>query len=319
MMTQENIPYTADEIKAMVKTCEKYNKALDMAKKIYNSEFKPDEAVVLSKYLLLLFPELKENEDEKNIKDLIDELKCSLRSANCQNEACNGGHEKRIALLEWSINWLEKQKPNTRKREIDDAYLQGICDAKHEIEKQGEPPRTDIEIPFGAKDSELQEVSYDIPKGFYAEIKDNRVVIKKTTFKVGNWVVKNGIVVKILDKQKYGFVGLDVDGNDFFCNYGHTDSMRLWNISDAKDGDVLLEEETGEPFIYNGNRAIYFSGYFLGAYCGIYNGEFNQLGNNHHWGKNSYPATKEQRDLLFQKMKEAGYIWDNEKKELKLL
>lgn len=40
---------------------------------------------------------------------------------------------------EEALTWLEKQgeKKNTRKREIDDAYLQGICDAKHEIKKQG--------------------------------------------------------------------------------------------------------------------------------------------------------------------------------------
>ncbi len=56
------------------------------------------------------FPELKESENEKNIKDLIDELKCSLRAANCQNYACGEGHEKRIALLKWGIAWLEKQK-----------------------------------------------------------------------------------------------------------------------------------------------------------------------------------------------------------------
>jgi len=36
-----------------------------------------------------------------------------------------------------------------------------------------------IEIPFGAKDSELQEATYYIPKGFHAEIDDNKVVIKK--------------------------------------------------------------------------------------------------------------------------------------------
>ena len=29
------------------------------------------------------------------------------------------------------------------------------------------------------------------------------------------------------------------------------------------------------------------------------------------------PATKEQRDLLFQKMREAGYEWNEEKKELR--
>lgn len=38
-----------------------------------------------------------------------------------------------------------------------------------------------------------------------------------------------------------------------------------------------------------------------------------------HFGELSsvFPATKEQRDLLFQKMEEAGYEWDAEKKELK--
>ena len=35
------------------------------------------------------------------------------------------------------------------------------------------------DIPFGAKDSELQEVFYHIPEGFHAEIDGNKVVIKK--------------------------------------------------------------------------------------------------------------------------------------------
>ena len=33
--------------------------------------------------------------------------------------------------------------------------------------------------------------------------------------------------------------------------------------------------------------------------------------------KEIYPATKEQRELLFKKMKEAGYEWDSDKKELR--
>ena len=33
--------------------------------------------------------------------------------------------------------------------------------------------------------------------------------------------------------------------------------------------------------------------------------------------KEFHPATKEQRDFLFQKMHEAGYEWDADKKELK--
>lgn len=39
--------------------------------------------------------------------------------------------------------------------------------------------KNEIEIPFGAKDSELQEATYYIPKGFYAEIDNDKVVIKK--------------------------------------------------------------------------------------------------------------------------------------------
>ena len=37
-----------------------------------------------------------------------------------------------------------------------------------------------IEIPFGAKDSELQEVTFHIPNGYHAEINGNAVVIKKS-------------------------------------------------------------------------------------------------------------------------------------------
>jgi hypothetical protein len=37
----------------------------------------------------------------------------------------------------------------------------------------------ETEIPYGAKDSELQEDTYYIPKGFHAEIDDDKVVIKK--------------------------------------------------------------------------------------------------------------------------------------------
>ena len=80
-----------------------YDKALKVAHRLY-------EQGTITESLSYIFPELKESEGEKNIKDLIDELKCSLRAANCQNDACGGGHEKRIALLEWSIAWIEKQK-----------------------------------------------------------------------------------------------------------------------------------------------------------------------------------------------------------------
>lgn len=120
MVTQENIPYTADEIKAMVKTCEKYNKALETVQEILSSGVDAIRIKTLKLRLQSVFPELKE--DERNIKNLIDELKYSLRAAICQNNACGGGHEKRIALLKWGIAWLEKQgkqKPTDDAKKLD--------------------------------------------------------------------------------------------------------------------------------------------------------------------------------------------------------
>ena len=37
----------------------------------------------------------------------------------------------------------------------------------------------------------------------------------------------------------------------------------------------------------------------------------------HHCGTTACPATKEQRELLFKVMYDAGYVWDAEKKELR--
>ena len=40
------------------------------------------------------------------------------------------------------VAWLEKQRTSYTKRDVDDAYLKGICDAKQELEKQGKQSST---------------------------------------------------------------------------------------------------------------------------------------------------------------------------------
>lgn len=270
--------------------CEqRYNNALERARiglhdcNLLDCDDMTRRAVITTIYHL--FPELIEDEDERIRKGIIRNLQYLMdRSEGFVKED-----------LQERIAWLEKQNPAWSEKDKNLLNrLIGVLD--------------------GTNEEDYHEGWED---KFVPWLKSLKERMQPQQFEVKDWVILNGIVAQILDKQKYGFVGLDTDGKDFFCNYGHTDSMRLWTISDAENGDVLLEEETGEPFIYNGNRAIYFSGYFLGAYCGIYNGKFNPYGNTHHWGENSCPATKEQRDLLFAKMHDAGYAWDSEKKELK--
>lgn len=78
------------------------------------------------------------------------------------------------------MDWLEKQGTSYTKMDVDDAFVEGMAFAKDELEKQGgQKHALDIEIPFGAKDSELQEATYLIPEGFHAEIEGDKVVIKK--------------------------------------------------------------------------------------------------------------------------------------------
>lgn len=97
-----------------------------------------------------------------------------------------------------------------------------------------------------------------------------------------------------------------------WIGFSFEEDMHLWTLEDAKDGNILAT--SAGAFIYNGKRG----GSCPGSYCGINTlGRF-QTGSETHWtGKTVNPATNEQRDTLFAKMKEAGYEWDAEKKELK--
>ena len=90
--------------------------------------------------------------------------------------------------------------------------------------------------------------------------------------------------------------------------------FKEWTIKDAKDGDVLVASD-GSVFIYAGSTDRHAKCYVaLTKY-----GTFNLKGGNWEDKYSVHPATKEQRDLLFQKMKEEGYEWDADKKELKII
>ena len=100
-----------------------------------------------------------------------------------------------------------------------------------------------------------------------------------------------------------------------FINSATLDKLyHLWTIQDAKDGDVLSYRDGRWSFIYKGIvTEDTFKYYALLSEKGItLNGAaFSRLSSC------ITPATKEQRDLLFQKMKETGYEWDAENKQLR--
>ena len=134
-------------------------------------------------------------------------------------------------------------------------------------------------------------------------------------FHEGDWVIYNNDICQIVKREE----GCNKLVTQFGVekepvNERNLSTAKLWDISDAKDGDVLqLGIVTAIFQKYIGNN--------YKCYCSVYNGEFeipSQDGDDNIYGcYNATPATKEQRDLLFQKMKEAGYEWVSQKKELR--
>ena len=96
--------------------------------------------------------------------------------------------------------------------------------------------------------------------------------------------------------------------------------FRLWTIADAKEGDVLICGNQTFLFKCIEEKQVYCYGYiWRNEYKEMIGFQFCNQPNQLYCYTDAVmsPATKEQRDTLFTKMKEAGYEWDADKKELK--
>jgi hypothetical protein len=171
--------------------------------------------------------------------------------------------------------------------------------------------------------SKMKEAGYkwDAEKKELKAIEEKPANDIEPKFKVGDWCIDNEDdtifqIVRVLDNT-YNY--RTIEGEKYFCtHYSLENDARLWTIQDAKDGDVLATLDhilIFEKFLSK-DGGVSYCHYDFGCSRPQFN--FNK-DDNWYFGKEAkvYPATKEQRDLLFQKMKEAGYEWDAEKKELK--
>lgn len=73
-------------------------------------------------------PKFKEGEDERIRKHLINCVTRTIPEADAFKEISK----------EQILAWLKKQGTSYTKKDVDDAYLKGVCDTKKELEKQGE-------------------------------------------------------------------------------------------------------------------------------------------------------------------------------------
>ena len=136
-------------------------------------------------------------------------------------------------------------------------------------------------------------------------------------FKVGDWITDGNITIQIeaIKNDCYLYCG-----DCALYSIKTADKVyHLWTINDAKDGDVLsyvTDEEDLWIMIY---WSLYkpYEGH-VHYHALLVNDYFSDKGTCCICIDDLKPATKEQRDLLFAKMKDSGYEWDADNKKLKL-
>lgn len=305
-------------MKTIEEKAKAYDSIIEKANKMHSENCEACKACIEE-----LIPELAESEDKRIRKALISILKSDF--------------EKDTTIFNISvgeiIDWLERQGESYTKKDVDNAYLEGMAFAKDELDKQNEQkPIAKMSVSdelyehirntCACIDDAISCNNIKDIRDFLAQARTDSSIaldmvrILKPKFKVGDWVVyyRNDSSREVL--QVYDIR----DGRYYFTDNVHfswsvkecDEKSHLWTIQDAKDGDVLAEHETIVLFkeIEGLNIRCYCTYHYLGYNPTLH---VDTLQN-----KNPYrPATKKQRDLLFQKMNEAGYEWDAEKKELK--
>ena len=282
----------------MVDYKEKYEVALEKAR-VYHAKLVTN----LQKEVEDIFPELKENEDERVRKEILDYFK------QFDNQELRG-----VDISSW-ITWLEKQNKELEPCEpwSDEQTRRNLMTFLKSLGA--------TELPMSSYNRYIE----------YLEKQGKHTVVNKNNLKIekGKWyvctqtfvlrgkivVIKGSTYQAREDNAIYGEDGcLFIDKHDGKAY----EYFKAWTIQDAKPGDVLATLDYILIFkeLTKNDGGVSYCHYDFTAY----RPQFNWLEDkNWYFGKEAkvYPATKEQRDLLFKKMHEAGYEWDAEKKELK--
>ena len=274
----------------------RYDEAYKVAKNIHI--FSSDLAEI--KRMEEIFPELKEESEDERIRKRI----CKLLWDNAPYEEAQE-----------YIAWLEKQ--NEQKP---------VIEMKTPEESLGIDSETYNKIVdeciYGEQKlaNKIEPKDYSSIDPHFFKTTDN----VESKFHEGDWITNGDYTWKIVEVKPLDYILQSQDGNIIVDTISYVDEQfHSFTIQDAKPGDVFVNQNGEMPFIFKEckNNHIY-------CYCGYTNRKdifFDRFvdseGEELHWlnlyHEQAYPATKEQHDTLFAKMKEAGYEWDAEHKQLK--
>ena len=262
----------------------RYDEAIEKFDVILNLDIVKESGTIFADDVRKILPELKESDDERIRKGLLYVIK----------------HHPTLPTeeVEEYIAWIEKQGKNNM----------GISEA------------TKKKLEDNLNKALEKETPESWNKFLDEQCEQNPADKVEPKFKVGD-IITNGEIIGKVDENEnnkyHGWFGYDKDLSVHYADIPDVENWHLWTIQDAKDGDVLVNKDASyivvfKRFNYSEDDIDRFKSYF---HCR--EGIFSSI-ENVGWCCNGFhPATKEQRDLLFLKMKEAGYEWDAEKKELK--
>ena len=158
-------------------------------------------------------------------------------------------------------------------------------------------------------------------QGLWKLVEQNPTDKIETKFKVGDWIItsENKVLqITSIEDTSYRFNNESRYWEIYYCDK----ECRLWTIQDAKDGDVLYAKGTKDSYFreYIFNFSLFTEDNVISTNFGydVFHGTFDtklsRFGREEDFVSVT-PASKEQRDLLFTKMKEVGYEWANKKEE----
>ena len=104
--------------------------------------------------------------------------------------------------------------------------------------------RIDLEMPFGARDSELMGATYTIPEGFHAVIEGNKVIMKKSE-KPSTWNEKiKGLnefetyILSLVPDRSLDAIKVDAKNIRYIINK----EQKPWSEEDEKMMDIILND-----------------------------------------------------------------------------
>lgn len=185
--------------------------------------------------------------------------------------------------------------------------------------KQWSDKRQELRLATEEEKEKLFQVIRDNGYCWNSETKTLEKLVK-LEFEIDDWVVFNnhpekGSIYQIKNVHNYEYTLQHILGGSMAIPFSRVDMLKLWTIDDAKDGDVLVDKDNNIGIFQKFEGIYWYSYIYLGC-----DGELRgfSIGGSHKQ-TDVHPATKEQRDLLFQKIKEKGYEWNDKTKILERL